>query len=230
MHDLQQEVDLKYNLAQGKFQDLVQNDFPHYRRKIPVFLPLAALSHKIEHQFWKNEKEHPVIQLGPGILTVNDTDKNYMWESFYPLVSQSLSWLEKAYRGPVQPILCYLRYIDVVKASEYEISQDWLAFLQDNLKIQVKHLFNTQGQLSNFSFNQSFAQNNGSDLNITVSKGNDTATNEDLLVWETGIIQSTLDDWHEILPWLQWAHNLAREIFLSMTKGDFYDSFGMPNS
>lgn len=227
--DLQQEVDIKYNLAQGRFQDLVQTDFPHYRRKAPVGLPLAVLNHKIEHQFWTRHKEHPVIQLGPGILTVNDTDKNYVWERFYPLVAKCLEWLEKAYRQPVQPILFNLRYIDVVKASEYGIEENWLAFIQDNLKVQVKHLFNAPGRLNNFSFNQSFAQENGSELNIIVSKGSDTATNEGLLVWQTGIIQAESTAWIDILPWLKWAHDLTHETFLSMTKGNFYDSFGMPN-
>ncbi|MBP6826066.1 MAG: TIGR04255 family protein [Saprospiraceae bacterium] len=228
--DLQQEVDVKYNLAQGRFQDLVlASGFPDYRRKVPVGLPLAVLNHKVEHQFWAGQKEHPVIQLGPGILTVNDTDKNYIWERFYPLVAQCLESLEKAYRQPVQPILFNLRYIDVIRAREYRVAEDWLAFIHDNLKVQVKHLFDTQGQLSDFSFNQSFALENGSELNIIVSKGNDTATNEDLLVWQTGIIQSTSTDWVNILPWLQWAHDLAHQTFLSMTKGNFYDSFRVPN-
>ena len=75
--DDQQEIDAGYELAHGKFQAAAEADFPVYRRLFPASIPPALLNYKVVHQFWREDQQFPVLQLGPGVFTVNDTDQNY---------------------------------------------------------------------------------------------------------------------------------------------------------
>ena len=72
-------IDPGYQFGQGKFENAVAKDFPIYKSRLPADILVQMLGHKTVHQFWKGERNWPVLQLGPGILTVNATEKNYEW-------------------------------------------------------------------------------------------------------------------------------------------------------
>lgn len=75
-----QELDLGFDMAQGQFKHLVEQEFPFHRRLTPQNFPLSLFSHKVVHQFWKAENTYPLLQLGPGLFSQNDTEKNYVWD------------------------------------------------------------------------------------------------------------------------------------------------------
>lgn len=221
-----QEMDLGFEMAQGRFQRLVQQSFPHHRRLTPPGLPLPLLSHNVVHQFWKAENTYPLLQLGPGLFSQNDTEKNYVWEgSFLPQLRESLGWLAEAYEQPLEPVFLNLRYIDAVALKDYHVQGDWLDFVAESLKIRLENHFDPGGGVLNFQINQSFALDNGSALNIVVSNGRNAADQEPVLVWQTAVIQSENLEWETLLDWAKDAHQKTRQIFESMTKGRLYDSF-----
>ncbi|MBV6443665.1 MAG: TIGR04255 family protein [Haliscomenobacteraceae bacterium CHB4] len=221
-----QEMDLGFDMAQGRFKRLVQQSFPYHRRLTPPGLPLALLSHNVVHQFWKAENTYPLLQLGPGLFSQNDTEKNYVWESgFLPQLRDSLGWLAEAYEQPLEPVFLNLRYIDAVALTDYHTKGDWLDFVAESLKIRLENHFDPGGALHNFQINQSFALGNGSELNIVVSNGRRAVDKEPLLVWQTAVIQSENLKWEGLIDWVKEAHQKTRQIFESMTKGSFYESF-----
>lgn len=75
-----QELDLGFDMAQGQFKHLVEQEFPFHRRLTPQNFPLSLFSHKVVHQFWEAENTYPLLQLGPGLFSQNDTEKNYVWD------------------------------------------------------------------------------------------------------------------------------------------------------
>ncbi len=224
--DTQQEMDTGFELAQGKLQGLAAEEFPLIRRRAPSEFPTSLFNYKIVHQFWRGEGIFPVIQLGPGIFTVNDTEKNYDWEkAFFPLVKKSLGWLYQAYENNLQPNFINLRYIDSVNLPDYDFKGDWLAFIKKNLKIDLKNHFTHDGTLRHFNINQSFELEGGGELNITVSSGRSKQSEDPVLIWQTGVVDVGRFHREEILAKLQSAHRHTHELFLEMTKGAFYDSF-----
>jgi len=87
-------IDPGFELALGKFHNSLVENFPFAKTKVPHQIPIQMLGHQTKLQFWTGENVWPVVQLGPGILAINDTDKNYEWaKTFYPLVQKALSSL-----------------------------------------------------------------------------------------------------------------------------------------
>src|SRR5690606_34121562 len=115
----QQLIDPEYAFALGKFQDALKDAFPHHVAKFPSEVPYQLLNYQTAHQFWQKNKQWPVVQLGPGIATVNDTEQNYEWKKTYlPNVETMLKALQKSYGKLVFKSLS-LRYIDVVRVADY---------------------------------------------------------------------------------------------------------------
>lgn len=224
--ETQQELDLGYELAQGKLHQLAGKEFPVRTRRVPAGLPTSALNYKVVHQFWKDDGVFPVVQLGPGLFTVNDTDLNYDWEkTFYPLIERALGWLYEAYEENIQPNFINLRYIDSVSLANYDFQGDWLAFIKENLKVDIVNNFDHRGDLKHIHINQSFALEEEVELNITINSGLSKPNNQPVLIWQIGIIEVGQFQMHEILSSLERAHGHTHNLFIEMTKGQFYDSF-----
>jgi uncharacterized protein (TIGR04255 family) len=221
-----QHLDPGFEMAQGRFQGLVEQEFPFNQRLLPSGIPLVLQNHTIVHQFWKAEETYPVLQLGPGIFAQNDTEKNYEWEgSFLPQLKRSLNWLAEAYRQPIEPAFVNLRYIDAIQLRDYSTENNWLDFIAEALKIRLENLFEPSGKLRNFQINQSFGLENDSELNIVVSNGITSSSKEPALVWQTAVTKTGNIEWGNLLSLAEEAHSETHKIFESMTKGMLYDSF-----
>ncbi len=221
-----QQVDMGFALAQGKLQDIVKEKFPAYKRKVPHGLPEQLLLYQPVHQYWSKPETWPVLQLGPGIFTVNDTDKNYDWHSSYlPLIQQGIDWVLKAYDGKLRINFASLRYIDSVKLKDYGYNARWQDFIQDHFNFSFVNSFNTRGAIKNAQFDQFFELDDKSDLHIAMSSGKYRTTNEDALIWQTAVLKYDKFEKDSLLTWVEKAHSVTSDLFKEMTKPNFYESF-----
>ncbi len=138
---LNQEVDLNgnsteesFDMAQGVFDKSVLSEFNH-RVTIP-FPPSIRIFPRIKHQYWTNQGQWPVVQIGPGILTVNDTDVNYEWAKFYPLIIQNINRLIESYSKELDISKVALRYIDAVELGGAN-SEQKPDFINNNFKLNL---------------------------------------------------------------------------------------------
>ncbi len=94
-------------------------------------------AYAVRHQFRAGKEAWPVTQIGPGILTVNDT-AGYTWDSFKPRLMAAVDAVFSAYPSditPFQPVGVQLRYIDAIP---YDPSQtDPVRFLSERLHTSV---------------------------------------------------------------------------------------------
>lgn len=221
-----QMIDKHFELAGGRLQDLTKAEFPFYNRKIPGFIPFQQFPYQIIHQFWKGNGLWPVIQLGPGIYTVNDTDKNYEWNKTYlPLIKKGIEWLYQSYSDPLEINACSLRYIDSVKVKEHSFTGNWSEFIYKNLKIKIENNFKTTGKQEHLQMHQTFLLDNGNDFSLSINDANDAKTGETVLVWQTVVIHKVKINKEHLIDWVREAHKTTSDLFKEMTKGDFYDSF-----
>lgn len=221
-----QTYDKFFDIAVGHLHSKAEKEFPVFKTKVPSFLlgKQDLLSYQTVYQYWTGENKWPVIQLGPGIFTVNNTDDNYNWKSNYlPLVKKGLKWLEESYLKKLNFNYLSLRYIDTISTKDYKFT-DWCNFIEDNLNFKVSNLFNTHGSLKQFNFNQVFQMNNGSDLQIIISNAQNDKL-EDILVWETAVINNKAINSNEIANWLETAHNITHNLFTEICKDELYNSF-----
>ncbi len=221
-----QAVDIDYPMAVGKMQSLVEEEFPIYKRKYSIDIPEQPVLHyQTVHQFWSGDGKWPVLQLGPGIFTVNDTEKNYDWEAeFFPMAIKNIHRLWKAYGGTLKVNFASLRYIDSVLLAEYgEQTENWKEFIQNNLNFSFTNYFDARGKLKVFQVNQFFELQDKSALHINISSGK--KNKEPALLWQTAVIKKQSFTPESLIDWLKEAHRITSDLFKEITKPDFYGSF-----
>lgn len=72
-------IDEGFELASGRLSTILEERFPYYKRIISQNIPDQLMHYNVVHQYWSGENKWPVIQLGPGIFTINCTDEEYFW-------------------------------------------------------------------------------------------------------------------------------------------------------
>ena len=222
--ETKQQYDKGYEIAIGVLRSLVKKDFPKYIKIIPFDLPNQFMSYQVLHQYWTKEKKWPLLQLGPGIFTVNDTDQHYEWnKEYFPLIKKSINWLLNAYENNIELAFASLRYIDSVKVNDYKFTS-WKDFIKNSLNFNFENKFDSRGNLNKFNFTQVFAIDDNSDLHISISNGKNNK-NEDMLFWETNIIRKNHFNEIELLEWIEQTHKTSSDLFKELCKKDFYASF-----
>jgi uncharacterized protein (TIGR04255 family) len=216
-------TDPEFPFVLGKFDALMKDKFPYRLKKHSIPLPSSLFNYQTLYQFWEAGQTWPVVQIGPGIATVNDTDKKYDWEkNFLPNIHFTLQALEKSY-GSIDYSNVSLRYIDVVRVADYGF-KDWQSFVHNNINFSFENHFDTPCELREFNFQQSFETNNTGRITVTFSTGK-KKRNEDTFVWQTNIAHSEHLNREKVLSWLKLAHIEVSNLFKKICKDHFYASF-----
>lgn len=221
-----QQLDMGYGLAQGKLQEIARKQFPVYKRKLPHGVPDQLLQYQTVNQYWSGEETWPVLQLGPGIFTLNDTEKNYDWpNTYFPLIKNALDWIYKAYDEKLLINVASLRYIDSVKLKDYNFEGRWQDFIHEHFNFSFVNSFNPRGAIKRVQFDQYFDLEDNSALHIAMSSGKYRKTDQDAFIWQTAVIKSAKFEKDSLLRWVEKAHTVTSDLFREMTKPQFYASF-----
>jgi uncharacterized protein (TIGR04255 family) len=219
-----QATDKGFDMALGSLRSLCKERFPHVVRKLPDDVPVQLFPYKTTYQYWTAENTWPLLQLGPGIFTINDTERNYEWgNNYYPLIKNGIKWLCEAYNQQLSFGFVALKYIDVVKATDYNLKK-WPDFISDHLNFKFENSFNPRGDLKQFQFNQVFDQEDGSSLHLSISSGRNKG-GEDIFIWQTSVLKRQSFTPEELINWTKEAHNIVSRLFKEICKPTFYDSF-----
>lgn len=215
--------DPKFDLGLGRLSRLLEERFPEKVRKYAEMIPVQLMPHVATWQFRPSAGGWPLIQLGHGVLTVNDTDLAYDWETvFFPLIKEALAWLAEAYDGMPSFSKAELRYIDSVKLSEHSFT-DWEQFIANSFNLRFQNAFNTRGPLKSVGIHQVFNLPNGEEILFSMSNGKQN--DQESLIWQTAIAQPGSFDKAEVIKWVDKAHVLSKELFKDLCKPDFYATF-----
>ena len=113
-------------------------------------------------QFWKGEGVYPVLQLGQGIMVVNETE-GYEWEnSFRETVLKAVQILMTSYESTPTFNEVSIRYINALDLSPSDNAGVW-SFVESNLQTSVFRKFNVPGQLEDIALNESYKLMMGQD-------------------------------------------------------------------
>ena len=213
-------ADVGYELALGSFAEKIRNHgFPVRKRIVPDQLKLFS---KPEYQFWTKEATWPVVQLGRGIMTVNDTDVNYIWKpNFFTAIQKAIESLLESYE--VQPHfnkikLQYINSIDINDRSP-------LDFIQKEMLVEIIRKNDLPGNGENISIGQTWRQRDDSVLGISLQNGINNQTGAKAVIWTIMVELTQILDKESIFKWLDEAHNLTSNTFVNTLNKDLYASF-----
>ena len=226
-------VDPHYKLLIGRLYDRLVEDYPFHEPLPAAQVPESIAGYLVQHRFRKGAGEWPLVQLGPGITTLNDTE-GYEWEDFERRVAALVNGLFDVYpeaEEVLQVNRLLLRYIDAIPFNFAE--DDIFAFLGDKLKTRIslyERLFEDRRveQLPDsldirFSFSCSAPKGV---LNLRFTRGE--AKGSECVVWET-MVESGAEDapggTAGITEWLQLAHSLTHDWFFKLIEGELLEVF-----
>lgn len=221
--ELQSEYDDSYDFALGVFaKKLEEMGFTNHIRLISPFIPRKLTNYHPQFRFKKVGQEYPLIQVGQGILTLNDNDDNYEWDDNYlPFIQTSLSNLFDSYKNKININFASIRYIDVVSLEE---ETDPIKFIKENLNYTINRNFPLEGQLSQVSIKEKYSIDEG-DLRIDISTGRDSESDERRLIWQYTLSSDSNMDYKGIISWVIKARKITSNLFRTMLNEKFYGSF-----
>ncbi|MBK5190418.1 MAG: TIGR04255 family protein [Methanosarcinales archaeon] len=226
-------VDPHYKILIGRTYDRVKDKYPFHEQLPTATMPDEIAGYVVQHRFRKAEDEWPLIQIGPGVITLNDTE-GYVWETFRERISQVLDTLFDAYPEAEKNLNIHgllLRYIDVIDF-DYE-NDDIFTFLKDKMKMNIElheQLFEGTGvskMPSGFDLRFSFPSTNPEGaIHLRFARGK--RKDENALIWETqvqsiGNAAPTSKD--KIYTWIDSAHELTDDWFFKIIEGELEGRF-----
>lgn len=226
-------VDPHYKILIGRIYDRVKDEYPFHEQLSTASVPDEIAGYVVQHRFRKDQDQWPLIQIGSGILTLNDTE-GYVWEDFEKRILYMLDILFEAYPDAennleIKGLL--LRYIDAVNF-DHE-GDNIFNFLKENLKLTVniyEKLFEDTGVNNlpiSYDLRFSFpAKKPQSAVHLRFVRGKRNGT--DALIWETQV--QTVEDnipnqKEEISTWVTEAHELTDDWFFKMIEGELLERF-----
>lgn len=126
-------VDPFYRIATGRFYDRVISDFQKYETLPTWEMPDAIAAYVAQHR-WAREAGSPILQVGPGVLTVNETRPlDYRWSDFRQTCIHAWSTLLESYPAVLQPLSLSIQYINSIPFDFMKL--DAFEFIAQNLNV-----------------------------------------------------------------------------------------------
>lgn len=168
-----------------------------------------------------------VVQHGEGIITINDSNKNYQWPEFELLISKVLEVLEEAYKvSEINLEIDDLRlsYIDTVNIKHSEPK----SFIADNLNTNISFGFKEPGKLTEISVGSTFKLNDDTTVIYKVEATPDgNALEGRVLNWHNIVVFRPKGHilHQEVIVNFQKMHNITHQLFKDICTESFYNTF-----
>lgn len=125
--------DPHYKFLLGTLFQTVKNEYPH-REELPIAsVPEEITPYVVHHRFRAARDGWPLLQVGPGIFTVNDT-VDYEWKAFERRINEAIPKLVAAHPTPeaLRFEMLMLRFINAIPLDLGEVNV--IDFLSSKMK------------------------------------------------------------------------------------------------
>ncbi len=217
-------VDTGFETAVLNFRNACQQDFKIVELLTPPMIPAIVFNNKVTHRFFKEKGTYPLYQLGPGVFTVNDNNKNYSWEEFRRLILNGIKCLQSSYEKKIVISKTELRYIDSVSVNAFGPSNKF-EFLKHHLQVNPEPYPFVNGELDSINFTKKFIIDEEIILNIMVATAFDINSKDEAAIWHTYINNRKRIHEANFEIWIDRAHEIASLTFKKMISKQLYEYF-----
>jgi uncharacterized protein (TIGR04255 family) len=231
--------DPNFPFALGVFFSNVKNEFGYREPLGPSHAPEDMLPYVVRYRFRPGKDEWPLLQLGPGVATVNFTEP-YTWDHFEEKALYLRERLLDAYgKTELKPQLVVLRYRNG-EPLEYG-SNNLLDFFNEDLNTSITLPAHIPGFVSsvtwptsaNISFTFDLLEPKGTGTlrlgtgsRQRIDKTNQEIT-EQMVIWQLEVASGgndapALTEEDEFAHWLTSAHAVIHEWFFSLIEGPLF--------
>lgn len=217
------EPDPHYKFLLGRLFERLQNQYPEHEPLPASMFPEPLLVGTIQHRFRSAKGEWPLVQVGPGILTINETEK-YSWSDFQMNAQNVFSKLFEAHpkSAELKITSLVLRYINAIEFDYAE--KNIIKFLTEQLRTSISfpsNLFQVGSVTSNPSSldcQTTFSSQNPAGV-VIIRLATGHKNKVPALIWEI-IFQTLQDDLPELpgsfAAWMTSAHQIIEDFFFKL--------------
>ncbi len=221
---IKQKSDLtKYQYLIGDLYSAIKETYPERESLAPPEVPIDILINSPVHRFRKDKNEYPLVQIGPGVLTLNTTDDNYFYNDFYNWAEILNKKFFTVFPIESETFNSNLLYLDFFKF-DFK-NQNVNDFINESFNININQGFMIEtGNPFNLDLGFFYETDLGN-LSVTLKKGQN-GKKEDGIVMQTSLHgKESMKSSDNVLSWLNQAHEFSSKLFKEITKGELYNSF-----
>ncbi|MBN1162770.1 TIGR04255 family protein [Patescibacteria group bacterium] len=222
------------NILVGSLFERIKKKYPFYEKLPSAEVPSMLAEYLPQYRFRVGDGLWPLIQVGPGIITVNET-KEYIWEDFKDRISDAVSKLYSVYpkgNGGIVPKNLILRYIDSMPFNF--MNENIIEFLKKYLKVNIGiygKLFEKTGvdkAPKGIDIRLAFKSVKPKGIiGLRIFRGK--RDNIESIMWETTVTSSDQTGLPSIPSalneWLEKAHIVTDKWFFSLIEGELLEKF-----
>lgn len=223
----QTHTDKDFQFAFANFSSLSKSKLKHAVNLKSSAIPDNSFVNRPVYQFWLAENQYPAFQLGPGVFTVNETEKNYEWKYFSDLITEGVNWLKQAYSSKLEFSFVELRYIDAIQVDD-EKQHNLLKFISDNLNIEVRNQV-IDAKLNDFQLHQRFKVDSENYLTLLLANGIKNTNQSTAVILQTSYNKATNITPENLASWIDLAHDACSSLFKKMISKNLYEQFSKAN-
>lgn len=226
-------ADPYFQLLVGSFYEKIKASYPFYEPLPASAVPDEVTGPIVKHRFRVEKGQWPLIQIGPGIMSVNQTERYQKFLNFKQLAIEAINALYDAHPQKQNLVIkCIkLRYID---AKEVDYSkQNIFSFLREKMHIPIDmpSFLLLEGKLQEvpvgLNLMNSFRCNEPPGIaKLTISTGH--IEGKMAVIWNQ-ILKSSDDDVPEMPngfdKWIDKAHIILDGWFWKLIEGDLKKEF-----
>lgn len=225
--------DPNYQFLLGVFHNNIKKDYPFYEKLPASNIPDDVTGSVVKHRFRKDKDDWPLVQIGPGVITINETEKYDTFDSFKPKACDVVKLLFDSYpnKDELNITGLKLRYIDAIEC-DYS-KEDILEFISNKMHIKSEmpsFLFvddKVEKLPISYSSKASFRCNKPPGVaSFSIASGHKLKRRA--IIWNQ-IFESTQEDVpnmpDEFDTWIQLAHDIVLAWFDGVINGKLKEEF-----
>lgn len=218
------------SLLMGRLYEHLKDEYPAVEELPAALIPEQLAYHVVQRRFRANVGGWPLVQLGPGIFTINEAT-NYSWSEFGGRCVKAVNHLTELTSFPdALPVTLSLRYVNSITFDHR--TEDVLEFLKDKFGVTITFptpLLRYSSRRASSNFNWHYALQLDSlpgDGIVRFATG--MREGQPILVWEIIIVShripaSRVRD--AFADWLNQAHEVAEHWFFALIEGELLRRF-----
>jgi len=226
--------DPAYPMMYGRMYERMKKEFPVVEDLPSTQVHPEASPYTVRHRMRKDKTSYPLVQVGPGIITVNHA-KGYSWTDYKNLVARLIEMIRELYPVgsiPLNFVKAEVRYVNGIL---FDMQKEHpLHFLAEKLhaKVEIDPEIFALNDMSEkpFSVGLNLAYPLNKPVgNLAISMGQGQIDNKPAFILQT-LIQSLGEtvpqDKSGFDAWLNQAHEAACNCFIALCKGPLMHQFG----
>ncbi len=224
---------LGYPIVVGSLYGKLKDRFPEIIDLPANMVPSSITTHLVRHQFRRAKDQWPIIQVGPGIMTVNENEGYTGWPAFFDVIGNALRHLCDAHPKPeaIQPQSFLLRYINAI---DFDSERgDALNFLAEHLKTGIRldetvfSVGDPRRNPSSLILRLSFALKEPQGT-VIVQFSSGAKSGKPAIIWEL-MVESSPPGIRDLRAdadtWLKSAHAVIEHWFVALSRGTLLENF-----